>query len=65
MREDTIKTDKIEQLVEEDMKLKAAAKAAEDEDIGPISNRHSASGSPRDQKILDELEHQSIDELDV
>lgn len=56
MREDTIKTDKIEQLVEEDMKLKAPAS---DRDDGPerVTNRRAAAGSPGAEQILDELEN--------
>lgn len=47
MKEDTIKTDKIEQLVEEDMNLKAAT------DREPLANKRSAEGSPRPERILD------------
>lgn len=59
MKEDTIKTDKIEQLVEEDMNLKGAGTERD-----PSASKRSAGGSPRPERILD-LENQSIDELDV
>lgn len=59
MKEDTIKTDKIEQLVEEDMNLKGGATERD-----PLANKRSADGSPRPERLLD-LENQSIDELDV
>lgn len=65
MREDTIKTDKIEQLVEEDMKLKDGAADREIEDPVRAAKKGPASGSPCAERILDELENQSIDELDV
>lgn len=65
MREDTIKTDKIEQLVEEDMKLKEGATDRENEDPVRAAKKGTASGSPCAERILDELENHSIDELDV
>lgn len=60
MKEDTIKTDKIEQLVEEDMKAKRLGSGQD-----PGQFRPSADGGSAADQILDELENQSIDELDV
>lgn len=66
MKEDTIKTDKIEQLVEEDMKQKqlesqekkVGGKDGEDKEVAE-------SASQIHDQILNDLENQSIDELDV
>ena len=60
MKEDTIKTDKIEQLVEEDMKKKPTKQAANDEYADVVE-----SASQIHDQILNDLENQSIDELDV
>jgi hypothetical protein len=59
MKEDTIKTDKIEQLVEEDMQKKPT-KAPNEEYTDAVE-----SASQIHDQILNDLENQSIDELDV
>lgn len=65
MREDTIKTDKIEQLVEEDMKQKEAGTDRASEGRMRRGKKGSSIVTPPGDRILDELENQSIDELDV
>ena len=60
MKEDTIKTDKIEQLVEEDMKTKPKGSNEDDDDKDAVE-----SASQIHDQILNDLENQSIDELDV
>ena len=59
MKEDTIKTDKIEQLVEEDMQKKPT-KPPNEEYTDAVE-----SASQIHDQILNDLENQSIDELDV